>query len=654
MRIPATSITGLALAGGRATRMGGVDKGLQTLHGRPLIAHVLARLAPQTGGLIISANRHLDEYAALGAPWQARVVADAAALPRFSGPLAGLLAGMRCAQTEWLLMAPCDSPCLPVDLARTLAAAICAQRADIATVCTVDAAHHTTLHPVFALLRTALADDLAARLAAGEFKVQTWYARHNTVKVPFPDERAFYNINSLPELTALSSLPSPLTTPEQPSGQPPPDGQALRVDVARDLAIQQARQRAPRIGAEDVPLGDALDRVLAQPVISPLNIPAHDYSAMDGYAFCGELLAAAGSGSPSLRLPIAGQSLAGHPFDADVPRGACVRIMTGAPLPAGCDTVIAQEFVERVAAPSLVIVFPASAVTRGANCRRAGEYLAASQLALPAGRRLRACDVGLAASLGMARVSVKRRLRIALFSTGDELRAPGQALGNAGIPDSNRFMLHAMLHRLNVEVHDLGIVRDDPAALEAALRGAIPHADAVIASGGASAGDTDFICTLLQTLGEVTFRGLAMRPGRPFAFGQISAESPSQNGVPSSQAHAALFFGLPGNPVAALVAFWQIVRPALLALMGAAQKPTPLIAATCDAPLRKRAGRTEFLCGVAARGASGLWHVTPTAQQGSGSFVTVSQANCFIVLAHERGQVSAGDPVDIALFDELF
>jgi molybdopterin-guanine dinucleotide biosynthesis protein A len=209
MCIPAASMTGLVLAGGRAQRMGGVDKGLQTLHGKPLVAHVLARLASQAGSLIISANRHADDYAALGAPWHASVVADAASLPGFNGPLAGLLAGMRSARAEWLLMVPCDSPWLPVDLAQKLAMAIHAQRAEIATVCTVDAASHTMLHPVFALLRTALADDLAACLGAGERRVRAWYARHNTIKVPFADQRAFYNINSLPELAALERTHSP-------------------------------------------------------------------------------------------------------------------------------------------------------------------------------------------------------------------------------------------------------------------------------------------------------------------------------------------------------------------------------------------------------------------------------------------------------------
>ncbi|MFM0300292.1 molybdenum cofactor guanylyltransferase MobA [Paraburkholderia sediminicola] len=194
-------ITGLVLAGGRGMRMGGVDKGLQTLHSEPLASHVLKRLAPQTGALLISANRHPDVYTALGTPFGARVLADT--LPGFPGPLAGLLAGLRAAGTAYVLSAPCDTPGLPLELAALLTQALSSNQADIATVTTTDAAGHVSLHPVFALLRTSLADDLAAFLEAGERKVRAWYARHKTVEVAFTDERAFYNINSLQELADL-------------------------------------------------------------------------------------------------------------------------------------------------------------------------------------------------------------------------------------------------------------------------------------------------------------------------------------------------------------------------------------------------------------------------------------------------------------------
>ncbi|MGF6239157.1 molybdopterin-guanine dinucleotide biosynthesis protein A [Paraburkholderia sp. GAS38] len=201
MNLTPANLTGLVLAGGRGTRMGGVDKGLQLLHGEPLAAHVLKRLAPQTGPLLLSANRHAEVYAGLGAPFGAAVVADT--LAGFPGPLAGLLAGLRAAGTDFVLSAPCDSPGLPADLAARLGEALDAHGADIATVTTTDAHGQTSIHPVFALLRTSLADDLAAFLDAGERKVRAWYARHKTVEVAFADERAFYNINSLQELADL-------------------------------------------------------------------------------------------------------------------------------------------------------------------------------------------------------------------------------------------------------------------------------------------------------------------------------------------------------------------------------------------------------------------------------------------------------------------
>lgn len=201
MHVTSENLTGLVLAGGRGTRMGGVDKGLQLLRGEPLAAHVLKRLAPQTGSLIISANRHADVYTALGSPFGAAVIADT--LPGFPGPLAGLLAGLRHASTAFVLSAPCDTPNLPEDLASRLAQTLEAHGADIATVSTKDAQGIASIHPVCALLRASLADDLAAFLEAGERKVRAWYARHRTVEVAFPDERAFYNINSLQELAAL-------------------------------------------------------------------------------------------------------------------------------------------------------------------------------------------------------------------------------------------------------------------------------------------------------------------------------------------------------------------------------------------------------------------------------------------------------------------
>ena len=439
------------------------------------------------------------------------------------------------------------------------------------------------------------------------------------------------------------------------------DPQALPVSAAQAIVLQWV---TPLAQNERVPLRDALARVLAADVISPIDVPAHDNSAMDGYAFDGAaLLASAAVGTPggaTLTLNVAGKAFAGHPYTGAIAPRACVRIMTGAPMPAGCDTVVPQERVARSnasgeapAAASITetpiesITFRADAVTPGANRRRQGEDLARGSAALRAGRVLRASDIGLMASLGVVDVAVKRRLRVAFFSTGDELRSPGEPLDAGSIYDSNRYTLGAMLQRLNVEPIDLGVVRDDPESLAATLKAAAESADVVLTSGGVSVGEADFTRTQLQALGDVSFWGLAMRPGRPLAFGRIWS-----GGHPGA-GHAALLFGLPGNPVATMVAFYQIVRPALIAMSGATPQPVPLIPARCDAPIRKRPGRTEFQRGIAERDAQGQWHVAPTGSQSSGALSTMSEANCFIVLAHESADLDAGDAVDIMLFDGL-
>lgn len=418
------------------------------------------------------------------------------------------------------------------------------------------------------------------------------------------------------------------------------DPQALPVSAAQAIVLQWV---TPLVASERVPLREALARVLAEDVISPIDVPAHDNAAMDGYAFNGAALAMAGA-TDRLTLTVCGKAFAGHAYTGEVAAGACVRIMTGAPMPAGCDTVVPQESVE---AQSQAISFAALAVARAANTRRKGEDLTHGGVALAAGRVLRASDIGLLASLGLVEVNVRQRLRVAYFSTGDELRSPGEPLDPGCIYDSNRYALGAMLQRLNVEAIDLGVVRDDPDALAATLRKAAESADVVLTSGGVSVGEADFTRTQLQTLGDVTFWGLAMRPGRPLAFGRIWS-----GGRPGA-GRAALLFGLPGNPVATMVSFYQIVRPALIAMAGASPQPVPLVPAVTDQPIRKRAGRTEFQRGLARRDAGGQWRVAPTGSQSSGALSTMSEANCFIVLAHEAGDLDPGDAVDVMLFDGL-
>ncbi|MFL9960394.1 molybdopterin molybdotransferase MoeA [Paraburkholderia sediminicola] len=418
------------------------------------------------------------------------------------------------------------------------------------------------------------------------------------------------------------------------------DPQALPVPAAQAIVRQWA---APVTAVERVALRDALDRVLAADIVSPIDVPSHDNSAMDGYAFNRAALATAAS---TVDLSIAGKALAGHPFAGRVEASQCVRVMTGACMPADCDTVVPQELVER-SADATSIRFAADAVSPGANRRLAGEDLARGHAALKAGRIVQASDLGLLASLGIGEVNVRRRLRVAFFSTGDELRSLGEPLDAGSVYDSNRYTLFAMLRRLNVDALDLGVVRDEPAALDAALRSAAASADVVLTSGGVSVGEADFTRQLLQTFGDVAFWSLAMRPGRPLAFGRIWSGARPGAGQP------ALFFGLPGNPVAVMVAFYQIVREVLLLMSGATPRPLPTIHARSRQAIHKRPGRTEFQRGIAEQDAHGHWRVTPTGSQSSGVLSSMSEANCFIVLGHDEGAIAEGECVAIMLFDGL-
>ncbi|AZG13953.1 molybdopterin molybdotransferase MoeA [Cupriavidus pauculus] len=413
------------------------------------------------------------------------------------------------------------------------------------------------------------------------------------------------------------------------------DPTALPVDQANAII---AGVLEPVQGVEQLAIRAALDRVLAYDVISPIDVPPHDNSAMDGYAFAGQALAGAGG---NIALEVIGTAYAGTAFNGEAQAGQAVRIMTGATLPPGCDTVIPQELVEVQAGGNLVR-FAADAVRAGDNRRQRGEDLSRGQAALRAGRILTPADLGMLASLGVAEVKVRRRLRVAFFSTGDELRSIGEPLDPGCVYDSNRYTLHGMLRRLNVDLIDMGVVRDDPAAMEAAFRSACETADAIITSGGVSVGDADYTKQIMDKLGEVTFWKIAMRPGRPMAFGRIS-----------SNGHDAVLFGLPGNPVAVMVTFYHFVRGALHRLMGADVAPLPRIRVRTTTPIRKKPGRTEFQRGIVAAGPDGDLQVRLTGEQGSGVLRSMSEANCFVVLDHDQGPVAAGDTVQIVLFDGL-
>jgi len=428
------------------------------------------------------------------------------------------------------------------------------------------------------------------------------------------------------------------------------DPKALPVAQAQEFIARLV----PRVQAvERLALRSALGRVLAEDVVSAIDVPAQDNSAMDGYALRGNELAGrtgggngndsgndsdSDSGSGSI-FAIAGAGFAGGRFEGVATAGQCVRIMTGAVMPDGLDTVVPQEFC-RVEGDRVHV--PAGVVKLGDNRRLAGEDLARGSTALAAGRLLRPADLGMLASLGHAEVPVFRKLRVAFFSTGNELRSVGEPLEAGCVYDSNRYTLWAMLQRLGVEVLDLGVVKDDPAALEAAFTAAARDADAVVTSGGVSVGEADHTKLVMARLGDVLFWRIAMRPGRPMAIGRIE-----------SAGHTAVLFGLPGNPVAVMVTFYALVRDALLAMSGATPTPLlPLRVASAE-PIRKRAGRTEYQRGIVSQGSDGHWQVRTTGSQGSGILRSMSEANGLVVLAHDQGNVSAGELVDVLPFDAL-
>lgn len=398
------------------------------------------------------------------------------------------------------------------------------------------------------------------------------------------------------------------------------------------------RHVSPIRETDTVSLKEALGRVLAADIISPINVPAADNSAMDGYAVRNaDLQSAQGT---SVALTLSGHAFAGHPFVGAVDAGSCVRIMTGAVIPKGCDAVLPQEITTCINEHEVIV--PAQSARPGLNIRHAGEDLAQGQAALKQGRLLSAADLGLIASLGLAQASVVRRLRVAHFSTGDELRSAGQALDQGSVYDSNRYTLHGMLLRAGFEAIDLGLVKDDPAAIEAAFRHACEQADAVITSGGVSAGDADYTHRLMARLGDVAFWKIAMRPGRPLAFGRLNLNGKST-----------LLFGLPGNPVATMVSFYFFARPALYKLAGA-EVPAPLaVRAVCEIDIHKKPGRTEYQRGLLSTSSQGELMVRTTGAQGSGILSSMTEANCMIVLSHDQGVLRKGDRVDVLLFDGL-
>lgn len=424
---------------------------------------------------------------------------------------------------------------------------------------------------------------------------------------------------------------------------------SLHVDDARKAIAQmvddllvEARLLNNPADINTVSLDQAINWILAEDVLSPIDVPSADNSAMDGFAFNGKCLE---TSSLDITLAVVGTALAGKPYEGKVGDGECLKIMTGALMPSGCDTVIPQEL-STSDNPEFITV-KQNQLKAGENRRLRGEDLQKGKPAIAAGRLLRPSDLGLAASLGIASLKVKRKLRVAILSSGDELRSLGQPLESGCIYDSNRYSLTGLLNRLNLEIIDCGIVRDDPSSLKEAFIEACTQADVLISSGGVSVGEADFTKQIMQELGDVGFWKIAMRPGRPMAFGTLKPV-PGQ-----SSAKRTLFFGLPGNPVAVMVTFYQFVRSALLQLNGASQTEAPLSQAISETPIRKKPGRTEFQRAILGRNAEGRPTVKLTGSQGAGILRSMSEASCFIILHHDQGNIAAGDWLDVALFDGL-
>ena len=402
---------------------------------------------------------------------------------------------------------------------------------------------------------------------------------------------------------------------------------ALSVAQARDILLSSVTAVE---GWETVPIRAALGRVLMRDVIAPFDVPAHDNSAMDGYAARAEDLTGAEN-----RLAVVGTAYAGGAFSGVVGPGQAVRVMTGAVLPRGADSVVVQEVAKMDGeGESMRVILPA-VQKPGQNVRRAGEDLAAGKPALAAGKRIGPAELGLMASLGFAEVTVRRRPRVAFFSTGDELASIGRPLAPGEVYDSNRYTLFGALTQLGVDILDMGVVRDDPAVMEKAFAEAAAQADAILTTGGVSVGEADFVKDIMARLGEVRFWKIDIKPGRPMAFGRLGN---------------AWLFGLPGNPVAVMVNFYQIVLDALVKLQGVDPlPPRPSFRVPSAGPIRKLSGRREFPRGVLFQ-EDGAWKVRLSGNQGSGVLRSMAEANCFIVLPEESGSVAAGDLVEVQPF----
>ena len=396
-----------------------------------------------------------------------------------------------------------------------------------------------------------------------------------------------------------------------PAGLSVPQGQQKILETISNVSL-----------TEKVAINQAYGRVLASDIVSPINVPQHTNSAMDGYAIRGDDL-------DRESYTIVAEVMAGHSFDEELQTGQAVKIMTGAPTPLSADTVVMRE--QAIEKDGLVS-FPEAKISHGQNVRMAGEDLSIGQPVFTAGTRIEAPEMGMMASLGFGECSVRRQVKVGIFSTGDEVQDPGNAQQPNSIYDSNRYTIMGMLQKLGCEIVDYGIIEDDEQKMVAVLHSASLETDMVLTSGGVSVGDADYIKLALDKLGEINFWRINMRPGRPLAYGKIENKP---------------FFGLPGNPVAVMVSFINFVEPAIRKLQGQLDWVPVKANAIATEQLRSRQGRTEFSRGFFTMNESGVLEVKTTGKQGSGILRSMSEANCLIEISPSVDTVKVGEKVTI-------
>ena len=403
----------------------------------------------------------------------------------------------------------------------------------------------------------------------------------------------------------------------------------MHVDAAKEAILSAITQC---LGQQRLSIEKAHGRTLCTDIVSAFNVPPYINSAVDGYAINSKDLPTT---EQTRKLNVCGTAFAGKPYPESIQSGDCIRIMTGAQLPHSCDTVIMQEHCEQQGN----CIFIDRQHHAGQNVRQAGEDILKGDTILSSGKYLTPADIGLLASLGITEVDVRRKIRVAIASTGDELCNLGAIASDQQIFDSNRYMLLAALDRADIEVINLGILEDNPEVIQACFSSTANHVDMIISTGGVSVGAADHTKAALQACGNIDFWKVAIKPGRPLAFGKIGET---------------VFFGLPGNPVAVLVTFYLFVLPALEALLGSKKKPiAPMFKAQTTQSIRKKPGRTEIQRGILQQQDNGDWQVKTTGKQGSGILRSMSLANAFIVLEHDRSSIEAGEMVSVQPFAGL-